>query len=101
MSTKLNAEELRESAMDYMGWDVDTEMGELYTPTRKSMIADLVGFASSEVAQPLADELAQVKSERDELRGALKYMVSIGEDQGWTDDFLEIPRTILAKYPKP
>ena len=96
MSTKLNAEELRESAMDYMGWDVDTEMGELYTPTRKSMIADLVGFASSEVAQPIADE----RDEAIRLLNECALFIASGPMHNWIK--LKEISVFLAKYnPKP
>lgn len=40
--------ELRESAMEYMGWD-GSDMGELYTPTRSDMIEHLVEFALAEL----------------------------------------------------
>ncbi len=97
MSTKLNAEELRESAMDYMGWDVDTEMGELYTPTRKSMIADLVGFASSEVAQPIADERDKLR----EVLGDILYWIEEGLPLDEASTPIKDAERILAKYPKP
>lgn len=50
-----------------------------------------------EHSQPLADELATVKAERDELRAALE---KISRD---TPDGLayETARAILEKYPKP
>lgn len=89
MSTKLNADGLAKKYAVEQGAE------------GSAMWHDGCAFAIAEVAQPLVYELALVKAERDEMREALEYMVSIGEDQGWTDDFLEIPRTILAKYPKP
>ncbi len=41
--------ELRESALDHMGWSEESDMGELYTPTRESMVNHLVDFAMSEM----------------------------------------------------
>ena len=87
MSTKLNAEELAAKRKQNTLWNDDMERA--------------YAAAIREHSQPLADKLDKVTRERDELRDALIYMVSIAEDQGWTDDFLRIPRTILAKYPKP
>ena len=85
MSTKLNAEEL---LCKRRQWSEQSS-------TCVSVTQDLIGYSDAirEVAQPIADE-------RDEMWRALTYMVRIAEDQGWTDDFLSIPRAILAKYPK-
>ena len=54
--------ELRESALDHMGWSEESNMGELYTSTRESMVDHLVDFAMSEM--PSINE----KSPSDPLR---------------------------------
>lgn len=38
--------ELRQDAMDYMGWTDEDNMGELYTPTREDMVNHLVEFVA-------------------------------------------------------
>jgi hypothetical protein len=50
-SRKSQREELREAALEYMGWEDEKDMGELFTPTRRSMIAYLVDFAFSQPQQ--------------------------------------------------
>ncbi len=84
MSTKLNAEELADERFPQYTSVLAT----------RRMAIEVYAEAIREVVQPIADE-------RDEMWRALTYMVRIAEDQGWTDDFLSIPRAILAKYPKP
>ncbi len=92
MSTKLNAEELAAKRYDNGYMHID-DRGRCFDITLR--LRECAATAIREVAQPIADE-------RDEMWRALTYMVRIAEDQGWTDDFLSIPRAILAKYnPKP
>lgn len=78
----------------------------------------LNGYSASirEVAQPLADELAQVKAERDELREALGWYedqaAALVRNHGKDDAIIAIMHAlfidggkrasaILEKYPKP
>ncbi len=60
----------------------------------------LNGYAAAirEHSQPLSDELAQVKAERDEMRKALDAIANNGMD---ARQCMEAARAILEKYPKP
>lgn len=100
MSTKLDAEGLAAKR-----WPIEGDG-----------IIESYAAAIREVAQPIADELAQVKAERDELRGALEDLlrgVSGGHDNApchaglttrencYQCRRVDKARQLLAKYPAP
>jgi len=113
MSTKLNAEEL--AAKRWPDWAIKksriTSVDEAEIPKLKTYsIREGYAAAIREHSQPLADELEQVKAERDALvqllRGCLLLMTTTspapkGTTQDEWGDIVPAIRAILAKYQKP
>lgn len=109
MSTKLDAEGLAERRSNALSAEIHAALPKPVNEPTGTIVGKRVydwksGYAAAirEHSQPLADELAQVKAERDELREALNEMLGADpESRLATLAAAQYARTILAKYPKP
>ncbi len=107
MSTKLDAEGLAEKRSNALSAEIHAALPKPVNEPTGTIVGKRVydwksGYAAAirEHSQPIADELATVKAERDEMREALELIANTDPDEG-TAWFHRIADAILQKFPKP